>query len=165
MLRTLFFLTFLIIPMSALSMKTVAVIGGGGVGSTLAKAIQASGKAQDVLIGARDPLKTGEKLAKEGMKELKVKALTEAIASSDILILATPGAHKDDGIKDLAKSLGDVSGKVIIDATNPLSEFQDGLQIRWKQGTSGGEKLQEYLPDSLVYKVSLLFIAKLRTRE
>jgi hypothetical protein len=141
--------------MSALSMKTVAVIGGGGVGSTLAKAIQASGKAQGILIGARDPAKTGEKLSKEGMGDLKVEAVTKAIASSDILILATPSVHNDDGIKELAKSLGDVAGKVIIDATNPLSEFQDGLQIRWKQGTSGGEKLQEYLPNSLVYKVSL----------
>lgn len=40
----------------------------------------------------------------------------------------------------------------IINATNPLTSFQDGLEVRWSQGTSGGDVLQKYLPDAKVYK-------------
>lgn len=138
--------------MTSLSSKVVTIIGGGNVGSTLANSIAASGKAKAVMIAARDPSKTAAKLAEGGLSHLKVEIMTSAIASSDILILATPSVHTDKEIEELAKTLGDVSGKIIIDATNPLSSFQDGLQVRWEQGISGGEKLQECLPDCKVYK-------------
>ena len=148
------------------SSKTIAVIGGGSVGSTLANSLvqgfsaaaindnPAAQSSPKVVIGARDPAKTQAALAgTDGTKkELTVLPLTEAIAAADVLILATPSVHTDDDIEALAKSLGDVTGKVIIDATNPLSEFSDGLQVRWMQGTSGGEVLQKCLPESKVYK-------------
>lgn len=136
----------------SLSSKNVVIVGGGSVGSTLAKAIDASGKAQSVVIAARDPEKTKANLAKQSL-DLKVETAASAIALGDILILATPSAYSDEGIQEIAKSLGDVSSKIIIDATNPLSEFADGLQqVRWAQGTSGGEVLQKALPTCRVYK-------------
>lgn len=144
---------FFVSTIMSLSSKVVTIVGGGSVGSTLAKAIDASGKAKSVVIAARNPEKTEGKLAEQGMENLKVEPITSAIASSDILILATPSAYSDEAIEALAKSLGDCSGKIIIDATNPLTEFQDGLQVRWPQGTSGGEVLQNYLGESAkVYK-------------
>lgn len=136
---------------SLLSTKTIAVVGGGSVGSTLAKALH--GKAKSVVIAARDPERTKGKLADSGLPDtLKIESTATAIASADVLILATPSAHSDEAIQALAASLGDVSKKVVIDATNPLTEFPDGLQIRWAQGTSGGEILQDALPTASVYK-------------
>jgi 8-hydroxy-5-deazaflavin:NADPH oxidoreductase len=141
-----------IIMTSSLSSKVIAVVGGGSVGSALANQLVLSGQAKDVVIAARDPEKTKLKLSEQGYPNIKVNDMKSTIASSDVLILATPSFHTDEGIESVAKSLGDVSGKTIIDATNPLTEFPDGLQIRWEQGTSSGEKLQEFLPDAKVYK-------------
>lgn len=137
--------------MSNLAIKKVAVVGAGSVGSALANSIKVSGKAGSVVVAARDPAKTKGKLAEDGLN-LEVEDSKSAIASSDILILATTSMFTDAAIEEFAKSLGDVSGKVIIDATNPLSEFQDGLQVRWEQGTSAGETLQKFLPSAFVYK-------------
>ncbi len=136
---------------SSLASKTVAVLGGGNVGSTLAKSILSSGKAKSVIIAARDPEKTQAKLDELGLP-LKAEPAASALASADVIILATPSAHSDEAIEAIAKSLGDVSGKCIIDATNPLTEFQEGLEIRWPQGTSGGEVLQNAIPTAFVYK-------------
>jgi 8-hydroxy-5-deazaflavin:NADPH oxidoreductase len=136
---------------SLLSSKVVTVVGGGSVGSALAIALSKSGKAKDVLIGARDPIKTEAKLKEDGKDTLKVEVLATAISMADILILATPSVHDDDGLKALALSLGDVTDKYIIDATNPLTAWP-GLEVRWTQGVSAGEKLAEYLPNAKVYK-------------
>jgi len=128
----------------------IAILGGGSVGTTLAKALVDS--QQDVVIAARDPTKTKEKLIQSNLTELKVEPVTDALQSANVIILATPGLYSDDAIQAFAESLGDVSGKIIIDATNPLGPFQDGLNIRWPQGTSGGEVLAAALPSAKVYK-------------
>ena len=102
------------------------------------------------MIGARNVEKAKGTIEEKG-KVITCIANTEAISSSDVIILAVPGSHQDEGIKALAESLGDCSGKTILDATNPLSAFQDGLQVRWN-GTSAGEVLQDYLPSAAVFK-------------
>lgn len=135
-----------------LASKTIAVLGGGSVGSTLAEALEASGEAKSVVIAARDPEKTKAALAEKGLSSIKVEHVASALASADVIILATPSAYSDEAIEAIAKSLGDVAGKCIVDATNPLTEFQNGLEVRWSQGTSGGEVLQSYLPSAFVYK-------------
>lgn len=53
--------------------------------------------------------------------------------------LACVGAHTDDQIREVAASLGpEISGKVLIDATNPLSKYP-ALEVRW-DGKSGEDK-------------------------
>lgn len=154
-IKAAFFLTATASSMS-LSSQTIAVIGGGGVGSTLANSLVQSKMAGKVVIGARDPSKTKAALAEKDLGHLIVESMPDAIAAADILILAVPGAQTDEGIEAVAQSLkvGDgnnLQGKTIIDATNPLSEFP-GLEVRWKQGTSAGEVFQKCLPDCKVYK-------------
>jgi len=133
------------------------VIGGGNVGSTLANSLEQSKKAGKVVIGARDPAKTQAELKTKDLGHLLIESMPDVIASADILILALPGAPTDEGIAAMAQSLvvvvGDdtLKGKTIIDATNPLTDFPD-LEVRWTQGTSGGEVLQKCLPDCKVYK-------------
>ena len=136
---------------SPLASKVVAILGGGNVGTTLANAILASGKAKSVIIAARDPAKTQAKLDEEGLS-LKAEIVSSALEAADVIIMATPSVQSDESIQEMAKSLGDVSGKCIIDAVNPVSDFQDGLQVRWAQGTSGGEVLQNALPNAHVFK-------------
>ncbi len=131
-------------------MTKIAVVGGGSVGITLAKALSDNGK--QVVIAARDPEKTLIKLKESNLTELTVETMGKALQSADVVILATPSIADDEGIQALAQSLGDMSGKVIIDATNPLGPFQEGLNVRWDKGTSGGEILAQALPTAKVYK-------------
>jgi predicted dinucleotide-binding enzyme len=137
---------------SAFSSQTLTVIGGGNVGATLADSILRSGQVGTVLIAARDVTKTKSKLEEMGKAHLTVQESAIAIAAASVLILATVSIHSDDGLKEMIESLGDLSNKILIDATNPLTEFSDGLQIRWKQGTSAGEYIQSLLPNTKVYK-------------
>lgn len=56
----------------------------------------------------------------------------------------------------LATLLGDgIKGKVVIDTTNPLSF--PGFEVFWDGNTSAGERIQNVLPDSYVFKVYLYF--------
>lgn len=128
----------------------IAILGGGGVGSTLASALLKNG--MNVVIGSRDPAKTMAQLMERDLNKLPVQAMNEALETSKVIILATPGLHEDQAIEDFAKGLGDMTDKVILDATNPVGPFQDGLNVRWEQGTSGGEVLAKALPTAKVYK-------------
>ena len=155
-IHNLLFLFLLLGTMSSatsLSSKRIAVVGGGSVGTTLAQALASSDHSSNVVIAARDPEKTKTNIAQDStLKDLSVDSVSSAVSSADILILATPSAHSDEAIQEIATSLGNVDGKIIIDATNPLSEFSSNLEIRWAQGTSGGEVLQKCLPNAKVYK-------------
>jgi predicted dinucleotide-binding enzyme len=132
------------------NMTKIAVLGGGSVGSTLAKAL--SDSQQQVVIAARNPTKTKAKLLEAKLDELIVEASADALKTADVVILATPGAAQDADIQALAKSLGDTTNKIIIDATNPLGPFPEGLNVRWDKTTSGGEVLAAALPTAKVYK-------------
>ncbi|EFJ39324.1 hypothetical protein VOLCADRAFT_108682, partial [Volvox carteri f. nagariensis] len=108
----------------------VGIIGAGSVGQTLGKAIA---KKHSVLFGVRNVAKYAD-LA--GLENVSVLTVPEAVKSSDVVVLAVPGAHSDAGIKAIASDLGaDIKGKVLIDATNPLSPYP-GLEVRWT-GKSG----------------------------
>jgi predicted dinucleotide-binding enzyme len=150
--------------MSILNGVTVAIIGAGSVGFTLATRL-ARNTAAKLTIGARNVAKTqADVTAKSeaaGLAAFPVSSTEAAVAAADVVILATPGAHDDAGIRELAATLGDATGKVVIDATNPLSSFPTGLAVRWELGTSGGEALQAALPGAAVYKVRLCRVSLL----
>ncbi|PNH05802.1 Metalloreductase STEAP3 [Tetrabaena socialis] len=125
---------------------TVGIVGAGTVGKTLGSAIARTNK---VVFGVRDPAKYAQLST---LKNTSVASVSDAIKASDVIILATPGSNDDAGIKSTAASLGPgIAGKVLIDATNPLTSWP-GLEVRWTAGTSGGEVLAAVLPDTIVYK-------------
>ena len=121
----------------------IAIIGAGNVGSTLARRWAALG--HQVTIGSKDP--SGEKaqaLAQE--LELPVVSMTGAAAVSDVILLATPG----EATISAASACGDLGGKIIIDATNPLKPGLSGLDH--PGGQSGAQLLQQALPTARVVK-------------
>lgn len=127
----------------------VAVIGAGGVGTTLGnRLLQAGNK---VVYGSRDP--ASSKIAKvlELQPSSTADTIDGAVTASDVILLTTPGTIDEAAVSALAKSLGEgVKGKVLIDATNPLTGWP-ALAIPWGE-KSGGEVLQEALPDTYVFK-------------
>lgn len=90
----------------------IAIIGSGNVGGTLAKKwIQAG---HTIRVGARFPLsEKNERLAQEIGAE-KFTSITEAVKTSEVILLATPAPMA----MEVTESLGDTTGKVIIDTMN-----------------------------------------------
>ncbi|HLP50703.1 MAG TPA: NAD(P)-binding domain-containing protein [Chitinophagales bacterium] len=90
----------------------IAIIGSGNVGGTLAKKWITAG--HTVLVGARFPLSEKNiKLATE-IGEDRFATFENAVKQSDVILISTPAP----ATVEVVKSLGDTSGKVIIDAMN-----------------------------------------------
>lgn len=90
----------------------IAIIGSGNVGGALAKKWIRAG--HSVLVGARFPLSEKNiKLATE-IGEDRFASIENAVKQSDVILLSTPAIST----VEVVKSLGDTSGKIIIDAMN-----------------------------------------------
>ncbi|MDH3545560.1 MAG: NAD(P)-binding domain-containing protein, partial [Gammaproteobacteria bacterium] len=128
------------------SAETIAIIGTDAVANALGPEFAALG--HEVIYGSRNPnrdkvrqlvMRTGENAAAMGQ--------AEAAASAEIVVLAVPW----DVIEEVVNNLGDLSGKIIIDPTNPRAVGDDGL--RWyARESSNAELLQQWAPGAFVVK-------------
>jgi predicted dinucleotide-binding enzyme len=129
--------------------EVVAVIGTGNVG--MAIGTEFAGLGHTVVYGSRSPLslKTMDLVTKTG-EDSSAALPAEAAAKAGVVVLAVPGMVTEV----VAEGLGDLSGKIIIDATNPLARDGDGpvLQFRHGVATSNGEIVQALHPDAYVVK-------------
>jgi predicted dinucleotide-binding enzyme len=90
----------------------IAIIGSGNVGGTLAKKWKKAG--HTILVGARFPLSDKNiKLATE-LGEDCFTSIENAVKQCDVILISTPAP----ATVEVVKSLGDTTGKVIIDAMN-----------------------------------------------
>lgn len=89
----------------------IAIVGTGNVGGALAKAWAKKGHL--VFLGVRD---LHQFKGKELLEHVGIQAclVTDAVTQSEVVLLATPATMAIE----VAKSLGDTSGKIIIDAMN-----------------------------------------------
>lgn len=94
----------------------IAIIGSGNVGGALAQQWIKAG--HDVLIGAKFPLsdKNIQLAAKIG--DDKFTSVETAVDQSEVVLIATPPT----AIFDILAQIGDVTGKVLIDATNAVRQ-------------------------------------------
>ncbi|HXM45854.1 MAG TPA: NADPH-dependent F420 reductase [Bryobacteraceae bacterium] len=123
----------------------IAIIGSGNVGGTLGARWAQAG--HDVIFGSRNP-------ASDAMRQLTAKAgattraasFAEAPAAAELLLLATPWP----ATKAVLEGLGDLAGKVLIDATNPL--LPDLSAVEYGTITSGAEHVAEWARGAKVVK-------------
>lgn len=138
---------FLLLLAPALAQaETIAVIGTGNVGMALGT--EFAGLGHTVVYGSRDPdsEKTQALLAKT---ENATAALPpEAAAGADVVVLAVPGMVTET----VVKTLGDLSGKIIIDATNPLVFTGNPPVVTYGTDRSLGEIVQAAHPEAHVVK-------------
>jgi predicted dinucleotide-binding enzyme len=93
----------------------IAIIGAGDVGGALGPAFAKRG--HTIVYGSRDPDRDKvTKLVERTGRDTSVTNTAAAAAKGDIVALAVPGLL----IEEITLSLGDLSGKIIIDPTNPL---------------------------------------------
>ena len=124
-----------------ISDRTVAIIGTGTIGSTLAANFAAGG--QDFLLAGRDQ-EAASKLASNLDGHAEVVSVDEAVERADVLVLAV----WFDAFKELIAQYGErLAGKVIVDPTNPVAPDASGsFQKIIGEQESSGQILAGLLP-------------------
>ncbi len=125
----------------------IAIIGAGNVGGALGA--NWTQKGHDIVFGVRDPNsdKTQTLLRTIGNKARAATA-AEAAAAADIIVLSTPWPATEAAIR----SMGNLKGKIILDATNPLTRGPEGIALEIGHAISGGEKVQGWAAAASVFK-------------
>ena len=141
----LFLLISLLFASSAFA-DTIAVIGTGNVAKALGPEFAAQG--HTIVYGSRSPdgLKALD-LVKASGDGAKAVSQRDAVVGADIVVLAVPGML----VEEIVLSLGDLSGKIIIDPTNPLARGE-GTEMEHGVETSNGQIIQAAAPDAFVVK-------------
>ena len=132
---------------NALAAK-IAVIGTGNVGSALGPEFAALG--HTIVYGSRTPNEKDvqDLVAKTG-HGATARTQPEAVKGADMVLLAVPG----NLAVDITKSLGDLSGKIIIDPTNRVNRSSsDGYANHDVPGGSNAELIQAAAPGAKVVK-------------
>jgi 8-hydroxy-5-deazaflavin:NADPH oxidoreductase len=116
-----------------ISDHTVAIIGTGTIGSTLAANFAAGG--QDFLLADRDQDKT-RKIADDLGGHAEAVSIDEAVERADVLVFAL---WMDAFEQLIARYGGRLAGKVIVDPSNPVGPDADGnyRKVIGEQESSG----------------------------
>ena len=117
----------------------IGIVGSGKMGSGFARALKDS---HEVWIGSRDT-ERGKQAADE-TGATGGGSYTDVVADADVVILAVPWSAVDETLPQL----GDLSGRILIDITNPYTA--EGLVPL--EGTSTAEEIQKKAPGARVVK-------------
>ncbi|MCE1249968.1 MAG: NADPH-dependent F420 reductase [Comamonadaceae bacterium] len=121
----------------------IAVIGTGNIGAAYARALAAT--QYGVVVGDRDPGKAAA-LAHEIGAKVEGGGIAAAFTLADIVILALPY----QAIAGVLTEAGDLTGKVLVDVSNPISEDFKNLVVGLT--TSAAEQTQAAAPSAHVVK-------------
>jgi len=122
----------------------IAVIGTGSVGGTLGRRWAELGNS--VCFGVRDVADVDAKALIAKIKgDARLASVSDAAKDADVVVLATPYAANAAAIA----SAGDLSGKILLDVTNPIGA---NLTLAVGYITSGAEELAKLAPRARVIK-------------
>lgn len=121
----------------------IAIIGSGNIGTGLASVLAKTNHGV-VVTGRSGGAALAAKLNGKGLL-VQAADLKTAVAQADIVILALPYGSVA-GLADQA----DFTGKIVVDATNPVTEDFSGLQLGFT--TSAAEEIAKALPGARVAK-------------
>ncbi|HUF74555.1 MAG TPA: NAD(P)-binding domain-containing protein [Gammaproteobacteria bacterium] len=129
------------------SAETIAVIGTGNVGAGLGPEFAAQG--HTIVYGHREPNREDvQALVARTPGNASVKLPAEAVIGADMVLLAVPGTSA----VEITESLGDLSGKIIIDPTNVVSREGGRMSHGVPGKGSNAAMIQEAAPDAVVVK-------------
>ncbi len=127
-------------------MKKIGILGSGIVGQTLAAGFIEHG--YPVMIATRQPDKLKEWQENEGVGVV-IGSSKEVAAYADLIVLAVKGTAAEEALQHAGTE--NLSGKTIIDATNPIADAapEDGvLQFFTTLNNSLMEALQAVVPEA-----------------
>ena len=122
----------------------IAVIGIGNVGRTLGRRWVEAG--HQITFGVRNP-DDPKRLAQAQAAKAPLVSIAEAAANAEVVVLAVPWPAVNDAIA----AAGNLSGKVLLDCTNPLKGDLSGLEVGLD--TSAGEQVAQAARGALVVKI------------
>jgi NADPH-dependent F420 reductase len=120
----------------------IGIIGAGNIGGNLGLLLAKKG--HDIRFGVRNPEAEKDLAARAGGRTAAVDVRTAA-AFAEVVMLAVPW----EAVPSVLDQTGDLSGKVLIDCTNP---------IRWENGPvvaiegSGAQEIAKRAPGAKVVK-------------
>ncbi len=120
----------------------IAIIGAGNVGRALAGSFERAG--HDVTVSSAHP-ETARAVAEQtGARATATNR--DAVRDAELVVLAVPYSALPELLDELA---GDLDGKIVVDATNPLRPDYQGLAV---EGTSAAEQVQARVKGARVVK-------------
>lgn len=124
----------------------IAILGAGNVGGALGKAFASAG--HNILFGVPNPEDEKNKKLIEsiGSNRALVSSVPDAVHSVELIILAVPWNSAQAALQ----SAGDLSGKIVVDCTNPLKEDLSGLAIG--HTSSAAEQVAQWASGAKVCK-------------
>ena len=124
----------------------IAIIGAGNVGAALGEGWSKAG--HEIRFGVPNPNDPKHQTALSAAPGASVSTVAEAASGADVIALAVPW----DAVPDAVAACGDVGGRVIIDATNPLRFDGQSLQLAVGFEDSGAETVARLAPAARVVK-------------
>ncbi len=121
----------------------IAIIGPGNMGLGLARLFAAKG--QNVALAHKD-VEVAERLAAEIDSKVQGKTIADAVSGADIVTLATPY----DSAAAAIKEAGDLTGKILVDITNPITP--DNMALTIGHTTSAAEEIAKLAPGAHVVR-------------
>jgi len=119
----------------------ITIVGAGNVGRALAGAWRKAG--HQVTLAVRDP---GDRKAAELKAQgFGVAAVSGAAQAADVIVLAVPWS----AVAATIQALGALGGKILVDATNPLTP---NLELALGFSDSAGETVARLAPAARVVK-------------
>lgn len=129
--------------------KTVAVLGNGMVGVTIAKGFASLG--YQVIFGTRNPDSDKSREALAAVPTARASSYDYAARAADLAFVALPWSGLQEGLELAGPA--NLAGKTVIDAVNPLLDFETGSpKLAVGFSDSAGELVQRLLPQARVVK-------------
>jgi hypothetical protein len=122
----------------------VAIIGAGNVGRALGTGWAAKG--HEVRFGARDVASEKVRAAVQATAGASAQPIEDAVRWAESVVLATPWS----GTEAALRAAGDLGGKPLLDATNPLTP---DFELALGHTESGGEQIQRWARGAHVVKI------------
>jgi predicted dinucleotide-binding enzyme len=122
---------------------TIAIIGAGNIGGTLARLWTERG--HTVWVGVRDT-QSARALKIKQETNANLTTVADAVSKAEIVALCVPWT----AVRASLREADDCVGKILIDATNPLAEDLQSMEIGTT--TSAGEMIAGWAPRARVIK-------------
>lgn len=121
----------------------IGIIGSGNMGSSLGRIWARKGH-RIIFSYSRDKEKLND-LA-NSIPQSSVGSPSDAVQQSEAILLAV----RWESVEDALKSAGSLSGKIVIDCTNPIKPDLSGLDVGF--ATSGAEEISRLAPGASIVK-------------
>ncbi|MEO0497788.1 MAG: NAD(P)-binding domain-containing protein [Pseudomonadota bacterium] len=121
------------------------IIGGGNLGSSLARLLTGLGHAVQVQVQNPNDEKYGTLAA---LPNVELAATGKADANADMIFLATPWVATLGAVE----ALGDLSGRTLVDCTNPVTYGASGMALAIDANSSATEMIAAQASSAIVAK-------------